>query len=136
MADFNKGQTFLDIKATNYQGIKPKYFIAMSDANDEDDIVVCFFMNTEHRMEKYNLNCNRASGRFIIATGTFSFIKEPTSIILSKEVHYKYSEMYGSNIKLLDAAKEILLRQIKNCINFDDISVNSAKIIKDCFKHK
>ena len=52
MADFNKGQTFLDKSATNYQGTKGKYFIALSDADDDDDPVICFVMNTEHRMSQ------------------------------------------------------------------------------------
>ncbi len=134
MADFNKGQTFLDKSATNYQGTKGKYFIALSDADDDDDLIICFVMNTEYRMDKYNWLCNKDKQRFIIKPKTFEFITDPTSIILEKEAYYKYSEMYKPNIKLLDKADDTLIRQIKNCIDWNHISVKAANIIKQCFK--
>ena len=70
MAVFNKGQTFIDHKAIDLTGIKPKYFIALSSADDPDDMVVCFVMNTEHRMDKYHFNCNKKDLRFIIQSNT------------------------------------------------------------------
>lgn len=134
MADFNKGQSFHDKFATNYQGTKGKYFIALSDADEDDDFIICFVMNTENRMDKYEWDCNKDKQRFIIRPNTFSFIKNPTSIILEKEVYYKYSEMYQSNIELLDIASDVLIRQIKNCIDWNRISLKAASIIKQCFK--
>jgi len=133
MADFNKGQTFLDLSATNFQGTKSKYFIALSNAKDEDDLVVCFVMNTEHRMDKYHLLCNKSKQRFIIKPETFSFIKYYTSIMLVKEVFYQYSEFYKDNIKLLDIANETLIRQIKNCIDWKFLTPKAAKLIKESF---
>jgi len=134
MADFNKGQTFLDKSATNQQGTKPKYFIALSDADYDDDTIICFVMNTEHRMAQYNWLCNKDKQRFIIKPQTFTFITVPTSIILSKEAYYRYSEMYKPNIKLLEMADDTLIRQIKNCIDWNYISVKAANIIKQSFK--
>ncbi len=133
MADFNRGQTFLDLSATNLQGTKGKYFIAMSNAEDEDDLIVCFVMNTEHRMDKYHLHCNKNEQRFIIAPGTFSFISVHTSIILVKEVFYQFHELFQDNIKLLDSASETLTRQIKNCIDWDFITLKAARLIKKSF---
>jgi hypothetical protein len=133
MADFNRGQTFFDLSATNLQGTKGKYFIAMSNAEDEDDLIVCFVMNTEHRMDKYHLHCNKESQRFIIAPSTFSFISVHTSIILVKEVFYQFYELFQDNIKLLDSASETLTRQIKNCIDWNFITPKAARLIKESF---
>jgi hypothetical protein len=133
MADFSKGQTFLDLSATNIQGTKRKYFIALSDAQYEDDLIVCFVMNTEHRMDKYHLFCNKNNHRFVIAPKTFSFIVKYTSIILVKEAFYQYCEFFQENIKLLDSANDTLVRQIKNCIDWDYITPKAAVLIKKSF---
>jgi len=134
MADFNKGQTFLDKAATNYQGTKGKYFIALSDAEYDDDLIVCFVMNTENRMDQYNSLCNKDKQRFIISPGTFTFITRHTSIMLVKEAFYKYSEIYRDNVKLLDMADDNLVRQIKNCIDWNYISIKAKDIIRQCFQ--
>jgi len=134
MADFSKGQTFLDLQSVNIDGTKGKYFISLSDANFDDDEIICFVMNTEHYMERYKVNCNKKFQRFIIVSGTFSFITKNTSIMLEKEWYYKYSEMYVEKIKILDLAPDILTRQIKNCIDWGYILPRARKIIEDCFK--
>ena len=134
MADFNKGQTFLDIAAVNYYSSKPKYFITMSDADYDDDLIVCFVMNTEHRTDKYRVGCNKDYQRFIIEPGTFSFVTEHTSIMLLRESLYKYSEMYGDKIKLLDIAGDLLVRQIRNCIDWNNLTAKATRLIKDSFK--
>jgi len=135
MADFNKGQTFFDECAVNYEGTKGKYYIALSDADNDDDLIVCFVMNTENRMDKYHLLCNKDKQRFIISPGTFTFIKRYTSIMLMREVFYKYSEIYQDNIKLLDLTDDNLVRQIKNCIDWNYISEKAKNIIKQSFKY-
>ncbi len=134
MAGYNKGQTFLDKKATNLDGTKGKYFIALSDADFDDDDIICFVMNTERRMDLHNPFCNREKGKFIIKPNTFSFIKDFTSIMLKTEVYYKFSEMYDDNIILYDKAEELLLRQIKNCIDFNYILDKGIQLIKNSFK--
>ena len=133
MADFELGQTFLDKKSTNYSGTKPKYYIALSSADDDDDPIICFVMNTERYMDKYSFGCNKQDEKFIIEKGTFSFIKYPTSIMLFSAVMYKLSEMYESKIVLYEVAKEKLCRQIKNCINWNSIPIKFQRIIKDSF---
>ena len=61
MADIEIGQTFIDFHSTNlFHPNKPKYHIAMSFANDLDDEFVCFIMNTERRIDKYKLKCNKS----------------------------------------------------------------------------
>jgi hypothetical protein len=134
MAGFNKGQTFLDKSSTILSGTKGKYFIALSEAEYDDDLIVCFVMNTEHRIDKYHFDCNKNDCRYIIKPGTFSFIDRPTSIMLIREVFYKYNEMYQDNIVLLDIAEELLLRQIKNCIDRNFISPKAYNIIQNSFK--
>jgi hypothetical protein len=135
MADFEKGQTFLDHQAINHTGKpKAKYFISLSNANDFDDYVICFVMNTEHRFEKYAYNCNYNAHRFIIRPKTFSFIINNTSIMLNQEVVYSLKEIYEPHIKILDKADDLLVRQIKNCINWDYILPKHKKLILDSFK--
>jgi len=134
MAEFEIGQTFLDLKATNFSGTKGKYYIALSNADFDDDLIISFVMNTENRMEKYKYGCNKDAQKFVIAPKTFSFIDRDTSIMLDQPVCYKLIEIYGRSIKLLDRADETLCRQIKNCIDLNYIPVKFANIIKACFK--
>jgi hypothetical protein len=134
MAEFDRGQTFLDLAATNIDGTKGKYFIALSFAEYEDDEIVCFVMNTERRIENYTLNCNRTKGKFVIKPGTFKFITEHTSIMLKKEIYYKLEEILSSKIKLLDIAEDKLQREIKNCIYFNYLLPKGTKLIKQSFK--
>lgn len=135
MADIEIGQTFLDLQATNHQGTKGKYFIAMSCADCEGDSFVCFCMNTEHHRDKYRLWCNRAKGKFLISPGTFPFIDRYTSIMLFDPCTYKYEEMCLRNIQIMNyIAPGTICRQIKNCIDFAGISVRFAKMIKNSFE--
>lgn len=134
MAGIEIGQTFLDLKATNYQGTKGKFFIAMSCAEGFDDEFVCFVMNTEHHFNKYNLLCNKASHRFVIAPLTFTFLTHYTSIMLSIPHLYRCEEMYGNNIETFEVAEQLMCRQIKNCIDFNDIQLRFANYIKSSFK--
>ena len=75
MAEFEIGQTFLDIKSTNFYSQKEKYYIALSNAEYEDDPIICFVMNTERRMDKYHIDCNKKDQKFILEPNTLSFIK-------------------------------------------------------------
>lgn len=134
MAEFEIGQTFLDLKSTNLYVQKAKYFISLSSADNEDDEIVCFVMNTENKMEKYHVGCNRQAQKFILLPDSLSFIINPTSIMLAEPARYYFREIYENNIKLLDKADLLLCRQIKNCINWDYISVKFANLIDASFK--
>ena len=134
MADIEIGQTFLNLTATNYQGTKGKYFIAMSCADCWGGKFACFVMHTEHRKEKYRLWCNKKAQKFMIAPNTLSFITSYTSIMLSIPNLYEYDEMYESNIKLFEVAPETICKQIKNCIDWSNISLKIANLIKSSFK--
>jgi hypothetical protein len=134
MAEFDRGQTFLDLSATNQEGTKGKFFIGLSNADYADDSIVCFVFNTEKRMDKYHLGCNKEVQKYIVAPGTFSFVSAHSSIMLNQDYCYKLEEMYGDNIKLLDKADDNLSRQIKNCIDWDYILPKSALLIKQSFK--
>jgi len=134
MAELERGQTFLDLKACNSDGTKGKFHISLSNVSFDDDILVCFVFNTEHKMSKYKLDCNPTSERFIIAPKTFSFITDFTSIMLHREVIYRLEEIYESNIKLLDIADDMLSRKIKNCICRDHISPKMYALITNSFK--
>jgi hypothetical protein len=55
--------------------------------------------------------------------------------MLVKEVFYKFAEIFENNILLLDMTNEILLRQIKNCIDWNYISPKAKNIILKSFKN-
>jgi hypothetical protein len=134
MPGFEKGQTFLDRKALDLSGTKPKYFIALTDAEDADDEIICFVMNTENMMDRYHFECNKKDLRFIIRPGTFSFIDRETSIMLNKEVYYTFKELCNDNIKLLETANDLLVRQIRNCIDWNFMMLKTKRIIDHCFR--
>jgi hypothetical protein len=113
---------------------KGKYFIGLSNGCFDDDLLVCFVLNTEHGMDKYKLDCNPISEKFIIPAKTFSFITDFTAIMLHREVIYYLREMYEFNIRLLDKASDVLSRQIKNCICRDHIAPKMYTLITDSFK--
>ncbi len=134
MAEFERGQTFLDRKATNISGQKHKYFIALSNADFEDDDVVCFVMNSEDDMIGKSYLCNKVKGKFILKSGDFSFIKHDTSIMLKVESVYTLEELLSSDVQLLDMASDTLQRQIKNCIDFGYLLPKHSDLIKAAFK--
>lgn len=134
MAEFDIGQTFFDKKAVNLDHQKGKYFIALSSAEDLDDEIVCFVMNTETRMDRYKVGCNKNHDKYIIEPGTFSFIKKNTSIMLAQPARYFLYEIYGNDIILYEKADSLLCRQIKNCLNWNNIIIKFAKLIKESFK--
>lgn len=137
MAEFEKGQFFFDHKASNFQGQKGKYFIALTDAECDDDWIVCFVLNTERRMDLHNVDCNKNVQKFILTPNNFSFVKNYTAIMLSLPCCYQLIEMYKDNIKLLnDKADEVICRRIKNCIDLNQITIKLAKLIKECYKSR
>lgn len=136
MADFEKGQFFFDKRAINHQGTKGKYFIGLNDAEYEDDVIVCFVINSEYRMDRLRLNCNKDENKFVLKPDSFQFIKHHSSIMLAIPNYYKLIEMYLPSIKLLDKADDLMCRQIKNCIDWSYIIQKYHKLIKDCFKSK
>jgi hypothetical protein len=80
---FEAGTTFLDHYSRNIQGEKAKYFIGMNNADDEDDVIVAFVFNTEHRMDLYRVGCNKDKQKYVIEPKSFSFISAHSSIMLS-----------------------------------------------------
>lgn len=135
MEEFERGQTFHHKKATNFDGQKGKYFIGLTDAEYDDDEIVCFVINTEHHMHRYTYNCNREAQKYIIAPQTFSFIKDDSAIMLGQACFYLMTEMYESDIELLDKADELFCRKIKNCIDMNSIEPIFQRVIKECYKN-
>ena len=133
MAGLDRGQTFIDHEATNIDCTKAKYLIALSDADDPDDRVPCFVMNTERHMHKYHFGCNKEKYRCIVKEKTFTFINNPTSIMLKVEWYYTFEELCGRSIELLDIADDLLCRQIKNCIDWNQMLLETREIINKCF---
>jgi len=131
-----KGQTFLHKNATNYQGTKPKYFIALNQADGLEDEIVCFVINSENRMDKYVEGCNKGKGKYILKPNELSFITHHSSIMLDLPIRYYVKELFENDFVILDIANDLLCRQIKNCMNFDNIPSRFGNIIKDCFKDK
>jgi len=132
---FEAGTTFLDHRALNIQGEKPKYFIGMNDADDEDDVVVAFVFNTEHRMDLYHPGCNKEKQKFVLEPKEISYLTAHTSVMLSLPEYYHLKEIINyKSIKILDKVSETLTRQVKNCLDLKNVATKYHQIIKDSFK--
>jgi hypothetical protein len=130
------GTVFLDKKAVSIQGIKPKYFLGMNDVDDEDDKIVAFVFNTENNPGKYKDGCNFDHERFLFSDNLFSFQSRPTSLMLNRTYFYKCIEVLGNDIKILETIDEIVARQVKNCINKENIEEFAWELINKSFKIK
>jgi hypothetical protein len=129
------GTTFLDFHATNIHGQKPKYYISLNNADDEDDVLVSFVFNTERRMDLYHTGCNKGKGKFVVVPGSISFISEHSSIMLALPAYYLLKEIIdNSSVKILEKVGEKLLREIKNCLDLKHVIQKYHSRIKDSFK--
>ncbi|HEY3249606.1 MAG TPA: hypothetical protein VGK25_00675 [Ignavibacteria bacterium] len=134
---FQAGTIFLDLKAANIDGQKAKYFIGMNEANDEDDKVICFVLNTEHHPEKLTEGCNKNKEKFYVPLKKFNFQTANTSIMLYRTVIYKLEEIISSqDIKIIETVDETMARQIKNCIDKESIEPFAWELINASFKIK
>ncbi len=132
---FEAGTTFLDHHAVNSQGVKAKYFIGMNNADMEDDVIVAFVFNTEHRMDLYQVGCNKEKQKFVLKPKDISYLTDHTSVMLSLPRYYHLKEILDStSIKELERANESLSRQIKNCLDLKNVAVKFQQLIKDSFK--
>lgn len=132
---FEAGTTFLDHRAANIDGEKAKYFIGMNNADDEDDVIVAFVFNTEHRMDLYHIGCNKEKQKFILQPKDISYLTDHTSIMLSIPQYYYLKEIIdGRSIKELEKVTETLTRQIKNCLDMKNVATKFQQLIKDSFK--
>ncbi|RJR10463.1 hypothetical protein C4588_03185 [Candidatus Parcubacteria bacterium] len=132
---FEASTTFLDHRALNIQGEKAKYFIGMNNADESDDIVVSFVFNTERRMDLYHLGCNKKAEKYIIPPNSLSFISDYSSIMLAVPTYYKLKdiiESYTANI--FEKPDMKILREIKNCIDTNNIPLKFQHLIKESFK--
>lgn len=139
MATIDKGQFFLDFTALKNGVSKAKYFITLTEGNEDEDSIICFVINTEHRMDLYNVGCNGNKQRFILFKDIhkFEFLKNPSSVMLDEACQYFIEEFYGDNLKILDdKADETLCRQIKNCIDEGYILPSFMSKIKENYKLK
>lgn len=139
MATIDKGQFFLDHHALKDGEKKAKFFIALTEGDLDDEAIICFVINTEHRMDLYKIECNRTKQRFILFKDVhkFEFLEKPSSIMLDDAYQYFVKEFYTDQIKILDdKASETLCRQIKNCIDEGYILPKLMKKIKAEYKNK
>lgn len=132
---FEVGTTFLDHRAINIKGTNPKYFLALNNADDKDDIIVSFVFNTEHRMDLYHVGCNKEKQKFVVAPKSFSFISDYSSIMLAVPTYYQLEEIIDiPSMKIFEKANDKLLREIKNCLDMKNVSLKFHHLIKDSFK--
>lgn len=132
---FEAGTTFLNHRAINIQGEKPKYFIGMNNADDEDDFIVAFVFNTEYRMDLYHVGCNKDKQKYVVEPASFSFISAHSSIMLSVPQYYQLKEIIDkSSVKIFEKAKDRLAREIKNCLDLKNVSMKFHHLIKESFK--
>lgn len=135
MPFFEAGTTFIDFKATSIQGQKPKYFIGMNNAEDEDDIIIAFVFDTQHELGSLKVGCNKEKLKFILKPNELSFITELTAIQLATARYYTLKVLCSSKeIKILGKSSDVLARQIKNCIDMNYIVTKYHHLIKGSFK--
>lgn len=137
MATINRGQFFLDHKAIKDGHQKAKFFIALTEGDADDEGVICFVINTEHKMDLYHVCCNKKQQKFVLynTIHKFKFLEEPSSIMLGEPCRYYVKEFYESHIKILgDIADEKLCREIKNCLDEGYILPSFMEIIKKNYK--
>jgi hypothetical protein len=110
----------------------------LTDGDSDDDLLVCFSLNTEKRMDKYNVLCNKKSAKFILSPEIhkFTFLKKFTSLNLDEPCLYSVKELFENHIKICekDKAGIELVRQIKNCIDNGYLLPKHIFLIKDSFK--
>jgi hypothetical protein len=129
-----RGQTFIDKKAANIQGSKPKYFISLTDACEPNDELICFVINSENKMYNLREACNKEKRKYVLKPKDLTFIEHYSSIMLDMPSRYYLKELFGKDCDRLDVADELLCRQIKNCIDFNAIPSKYGDLIKACFK--
>lgn len=133
---FEAGTTFLDHRALNIQGEKPKYFIGMNNADERDDVVISFVFNTEHKEElRKNPGCKKEKQKFVLKPEELPYLKDYTTIELATPRYYQLFEICESkNVVILDKADDNLSRRIKNCIDMNFILIKFQHLIKESFK--
>lgn len=140
MGIIEKGLFFLDYHATRDFKEKAKFLIVFTDGEYEDDVLVCFSLNTEQRMDLYHVGCNKKKAKFILSPDLqkFSFLDKFTYIKLDEPLFYSVEELFGQNIKIFekDKADIELLRQIKNCIDTGYLLTRQIELIKNSFNSK
>lgn len=140
MAIIEKGTFFLDLHATKNFEENDKFMLVMSEAEFEDDVLLCFSLNTEHRMDLYHVGCNGRKAKFILSPDLdkFSFLKRFTYLKLDEPLIYKVKELFEDSIKVYesDKANEILLRQINNCIDRGYLTPKQVEILKQTYNSK
>lgn len=132
---FEAGTTFLDHRAFNIQGEKAKYFIGMNNADTEDDVIIAFVFNTEHRMDLYHVGCNKEKQKYVVEPKSFSFISAHSSIMLSVPEYYQLKEIIDKDsVKIFEKATDRLAREIKNCLDLKNVSAKFYHLIKESFR--
>lgn len=107
----------------------------MTSADFDDDWVVCFVINTEHRMDQMtSTGCNKERLAYVLEPGQFSFITKYSSVYLIA-TQYTLSDILNSDsIVLLETAPDELCRKIKNCCDKDNIEVKFMKMLNEEYK--
>ncbi len=133
---FEAGTTFLDHRAINIQGEKPKYFIGMNNADFDDDVIIAFVFDTEHKEElKKSPGCHKGKQKFVLKPHELSYLTSFTTVELATPRYYQLKNICESNtVKILECADENLARRIKNCIDMNYIVKKFHQLIKDSFK--
>ena len=107
----------------------------IGDFGWEDDLIICFVMNSENNYYKYHLKCNKQIGKFILKENELSFIRHYTSIMLKQPIRYSLNELINSKtIDFKDIAPDLIQREIKNCIDFGYLLDDESKLIRNSFK--
>jgi len=140
MDTIKKGLFFLDYQAQRDFKKKAKYFIVFTDGDLLDDELVCFSLNTEHRMDLYRILCNKNKAKFILSSSVhkFSFLTEFSTLMLNEPCIYRVEELFSDRFEVFenDIASIELLRQIRNCIDDGYLLPKHILLIKNSFSQR
>ncbi len=137
MATVKRGQFFLHHKAIKEGVSKPKFFICLIEGEDLDDEILCLVINSERRIGMYQPGCNKQKAKFVLTTSkySFDFLKHDSSIMLLRIFHYKVADLFADDIRILnDVANDGLCRQIKNCIDKNNLLSKEEEVLKYHYK--
>ncbi|MBL7995462.1 hypothetical protein JNM05_08820 [bacterium] len=128
---FVAGTVFIDFRAINIQGEKPKHFLGLNDADDPDDVVLACVFSTEYNPGALREGCNKEKQKFYLPKNKFAFQTHPTTIWLIPFRIYNLSQIInGTNCKIEELCDQPLFRQIKNCIDKKHVQLKYHSLLK------
>lgn len=133
MAIFEKGTIFRIQKSTKmHRGIsgfqtKPKMFLALNDAEYEDDPIVSLVLCTENQITSEG--CYKRKNKYIILPGLCKCITNTTYIQTVEESYFDLKKILESCNTIHDTITESDFNKIYNCLEKENFLIKAEKIM-------